>query len=62
MAAHNAFARTNFFCLTFRMKALISTLVRAFEFSMAISDVKFEKRSDIVTHTYTKDDKDAPHY
>lgn len=41
------------------MKALIFTLVRAFEFSMAISDDKFEKRSDIVTHPYIKDVKEA---
>lgn len=41
------------------MKALIFTLVRAFEFSMAISDDKFEKRSNVVTRPYVKDDKEA---
>jgi len=41
------------------MKALIFTLVRTFEFSMAISDDKFEKRSDVVTRPYIKDDQEA---
>lgn len=41
------------------MKALIFTLVRAFEYNMAISDERFEKQSNVVTRPYIKDDKEA---
>ena len=42
-----------------RMKALLFTLVRAFEFSLAIPVEKIEKRSNVVTRPYVVDDKGA---
>ena len=41
------------------MKALLFTLVRAFEFSLAIPVEKIEKRSNVVTRPYVVDDKVA---
>ena len=41
------------------MKALLFTLVRAFEFNLAIPVEKIEKRSNVVTRPYVVDDKGA---
>ncbi|KAI5114800.1 hypothetical protein M0805_003828, partial [Coniferiporia weirii] len=43
----------------FEMKALLFTLLRTFEFELAVSAADFERRSFVVAHPYIKDQKDA---
>ena len=44
-------------CSTARMKALLFTLFRAFEFELAVPTDMIEKRSLVVTRPFVKGDK-----